>query len=606
MRKNYVPKTLGEFLGESKSITLKRKYGGRPAVNVGTNAPLRNQVLSFVAESGSVSKADLKKFIIGLKENSTPVAANMFISRNAHYFLTESKNGNTMFKLSNLGERLVDQFVDESEHNISESVKNARSKFSSILESHRSNRLNENEGEGEGAHYKARLEELVDVAEKLYKEFGEEDLPAWVSDNIIKAKLHLDDVASYVHSGEEKEEGEENPHREMDDDDDYEEDDIDIDDEEDDDIDLDDEDDDIDLDDEDEDEDNEEIDFGGDEDDDIDDDELEDDELEDDDLDDDELEDDDLEDIDVDDDDEDSEIDFEDEDEEETEDEDEEETDEPNYDFKDKKGRPGITDELDEAQVARMKKMIKNLRLNEAEGEEADELSDEDVDKEADDTADTDEPGTDDINLENETEKVEITEFIITVDDVDSAIEELGELGVTAERVPIEAKPEEVPVEDETEDLTPPPAEGEAPAAPAPATQEQKNESLKRFVANMLNEAEEASDELGLGDQGEVTSELDAQPAADPNAQPATPAAPATEEYEQNKIKVNAQDWDTLKGWLEEKGVNVQEMFGGEIETEDIDPDQPEGAPVSDEEIDFTGIGDDDETEVKVEDKEED
>ena len=54
---------------------------------------------------------------------------------------------------------------------------------------------------------------------------------------------------------------------------------------------------------------------------------------------------------------------------------------------------------------------------------------------------------------------------------------------------------------------------------------------------------------------------------------------------------------------LEEKGVNVQEMFGGEIETEDIDPDQPEGAPVSDEEIDFTGIGDDDDTEVKVEDK---
>lgn len=502
MRKNYVPRTLGEFLGESKSITLKRKYGERPAVNVGTNAPLRNQVLSFIAESGSVSKTELKKFIIGLKESSTPVAANMFISRNAQYFITESKNGNTMFRLSNLGARLVDQFVDESEHNISESVKEARNRFSSILENARQNRLNERFVEDKDVDG-----DIDDEDENEHENYTVEETPEEI-------------IFTFQKDGDEDE----------DDDDDFE--------------DEDEDEDDIDLEDEDEDEDESE----------------------------------------------------------------ETSEEEPNYDFKDKKGRPGITDELDEAQVARMKKMIKNLRLNEAEGEEADELSDKDVDKdeEADDTAETDDTNTDDINLENETEKVEITEFIITVDDVDSAIEELGALGVTAEKIPVEVKQEEVPVEDETEDLTPPPAEG----APAPeATQEQKNESLKRFVANMLNEAAEASDELGLGDQGEVTSELDAQPAApaaDPNAAPVTPAAPATEEYEQNKIKVNAQDWDVLKGWLEEKGVNVQEMFGGEIETEDIDPDQPEGAPVSDEEIDFTGIGDDDDTEVKVEDKEED
>jgi hypothetical protein len=103
MKKTYVPKTLNEFLSESKSIPLKRKYGERPAVIAGANAPLRNQVLSFVAESGSVSKRELKQFILGLKEGgSTVAAANMFIKRNSQYFITENKGDVTYFRLSNI------------------------------------------------------------------------------------------------------------------------------------------------------------------------------------------------------------------------------------------------------------------------------------------------------------------------------------------------------------------------------------------------------------------------------------------------------------------------------------------------------------------------
>jgi hypothetical protein len=43
-KKSYVPVTLNEFLNESKSITLKRKYGERQPVVVGANAPLRNSL----------------------------------------------------------------------------------------------------------------------------------------------------------------------------------------------------------------------------------------------------------------------------------------------------------------------------------------------------------------------------------------------------------------------------------------------------------------------------------------------------------------------------------------------------------------------------------
>ena len=147
MKKSYVPKTLTEYLTESKSIPLKRKYGERPAITAGTNAPLRNQVLSFVSESGTVSKRDLKQFIMGLKEGgSTVAAANMFIKRNSQYFVTELKEGVTYFKLSNLGKRLVNQFVPAESSNVSEAVKNARFKLSSLLESTRKNRkLNEDD-----------------------------------------------------------------------------------------------------------------------------------------------------------------------------------------------------------------------------------------------------------------------------------------------------------------------------------------------------------------------------------------------------------------------------------------------------------------------------
>ena len=68
MKQNYVPITLDQYLNESKTITLKRGYGERKPVVVGSNAPIRNQILAYVAENQSVSKGDLKRFIAGLNE----------------------------------------------------------------------------------------------------------------------------------------------------------------------------------------------------------------------------------------------------------------------------------------------------------------------------------------------------------------------------------------------------------------------------------------------------------------------------------------------------------------------------------------------------------
>ena len=111
--KNYVPTTLYQYINESKSITLKSGYKGERPVVVGANAPVRNQILAYVAESVKVGAADLKKFIAGLNEtNANPnAAANMWLRRNGKYFVTESKGGKTFFKLSQIGQRLVNSFA---------------------------------------------------------------------------------------------------------------------------------------------------------------------------------------------------------------------------------------------------------------------------------------------------------------------------------------------------------------------------------------------------------------------------------------------------------------------------------------------------------------
>ena len=111
--KNYAPVTLDQYINESKSITLKRGYGAKQPVVVGASAPIRNQVLAYVAEGKRVKSADLKRFVAGLNEtNANPAAAaTMWLRRNGKFFVTEGRQGVTYFKLSPLGQRLVNRFA---------------------------------------------------------------------------------------------------------------------------------------------------------------------------------------------------------------------------------------------------------------------------------------------------------------------------------------------------------------------------------------------------------------------------------------------------------------------------------------------------------------
>lgn len=700
MKKQYVPKTLTEFLSESKSIPLKRKYGERPTIFAGTNAPLRNQVLSFVAESGSVSKIELKKFILGLKEGgSTPAAANMFLKRNARYFVAESRNGITRFKLSNLGQRLVNRFAPGVNTSLSESDENQKRKLSEVFVE---------DEQIDGSYENKDTSDFEVPDEEIEADTVDGTGPA--------AEVDFEDDRFDEPEGEEKEDEGENFEYEEDDEKivltyyknkpEAEEDEVP------------------------KPEETEVIEPEGEE--------VEEPEIED----------------------EDEDEDYADEEIEEGSGRPREES--RKFDFKDR-GRPGINDVDESAKVTRaqfvshnltgkkspnlggkldpklhnlltdkqdkdeseldnieneltesvkdkMKRIIENLKdrselkesklneaydkfdvaqtlttmlegddvefepldsddsvwqqiglpnfpehapddiegflekmpdskfrfiarkltelgflneslkeskLNEAEPSEADELKDTDLDSinledNPEEKPEGDETAT---NLDGEVEKVEITEFILTVDDVDAAISDLEELGVTAERVPIEPKEQEVPPAVEEPESTEEPAKGEedldldAEEKPELSDEEKQvktaKESLEAFVkANYLNEGDEdqkpedlgTSDELGLGDQGAEATELEDKP--EELTEPTT-------EFEENKIKVKAEDWDILKGYLEGKGVDVKEMFGGDIETEEVE-ENPEGEEaettseeVPDEEIDFSGISDEDETKIE-------
>ena len=546
---------------ESNSIPLKRKYGENPAIMANANAPLRNKVLSFIYENKMVNKTNLKKFIMNINEGKSNLSsANMFLIRNNKYFIVESKGGETFYKLSNIGKKLINQFSSYNDINISES----KNPLNRLYEKYNKNSKDEIETEDDEIDWKTSLKNIYNDA--------------------IESGADPDEVYDYIQSlqtDEDEFSDEEN------------------------------------FNDEDEFNDEEEFNDEGNEDDD--------DEFSDEGNEDDEEE-------------------FNDEgneDDKENFNDDEKDlinykTSPRKYDFKDK-GRPGLNDADDsivtESRKIKMERIIENLKaknsqrifeddeyprfkntnllkkrifeaeeVKDNEETENDELTDDDLN-----TIDTENSENDTLdNQPEEMEKVEITEFIITVDDVESAIDELAELGVTAERVPVEEPQQEVPADTEEE---PSKGEGEGegenednlditPDEPAMAT-----ESLKAFFkANYLNEAEEPSDELGLGDQGENAPEISDKQSTENQPETVEP----TTEFDEHKIKVQAQDWDILKGWLEEKGVDVKEMFGGDIESEEFDsPEEAEAAnktpEVSDDEIDFTGIGDKDKTKIKDE-----
>lgn len=95
-----------EFLNEAK-VTVKRKYTDNyPAKHVNVNGPIREKILSFVKEKGTVSYNEMMEFVKGINEESGGNTSRKWLNKNTKYFKVTEKNGVKTYKLSSFGEKV--------------------------------------------------------------------------------------------------------------------------------------------------------------------------------------------------------------------------------------------------------------------------------------------------------------------------------------------------------------------------------------------------------------------------------------------------------------------------------------------------------------------
>ena len=100
-----------DFINE-KHIVFKRKYtDNHPEKKVGAVAPIREKVLSYLSENGTVSKTYMMEFIAGLNEETGGKTSRKWLNKNTHLVSVSEKNGEKYYSLTATGKRVHDKIV---------------------------------------------------------------------------------------------------------------------------------------------------------------------------------------------------------------------------------------------------------------------------------------------------------------------------------------------------------------------------------------------------------------------------------------------------------------------------------------------------------------
>lgn len=100
-----------EFINE-KHIVFKRKYtDNHPEKKVGSIAPVREKILSFLSEKGTVSKTAMMEFIAGLNEETGGKTSRKWLNKNTHLVSVTEKNGEKYYSLTGTGKRVHGKIV---------------------------------------------------------------------------------------------------------------------------------------------------------------------------------------------------------------------------------------------------------------------------------------------------------------------------------------------------------------------------------------------------------------------------------------------------------------------------------------------------------------
>ena len=100
-----------QFLNEAL-LVVKRKYTDlHPEKKVSNYAPVRERVLSFIKERGSVSEKDLQEFLRMTNEQTGRKTTMGWVKANEKFFSIKNNEGEKMYSLSKDAHRIHDNLT---------------------------------------------------------------------------------------------------------------------------------------------------------------------------------------------------------------------------------------------------------------------------------------------------------------------------------------------------------------------------------------------------------------------------------------------------------------------------------------------------------------
>ncbi len=96
----------------ASKITLKRKYTeSHPSVEVQNYAPIREKVLGFLHENGTVTRKKLLEFINGMNEEIGSKTSMKWVHKNSRYVKEYASKGEVFYKLTSMGKKIMEKSI---------------------------------------------------------------------------------------------------------------------------------------------------------------------------------------------------------------------------------------------------------------------------------------------------------------------------------------------------------------------------------------------------------------------------------------------------------------------------------------------------------------
>jgi len=106
--------TFEDYMLTEGRVIFKRKYTENyPAKSVSDAAPVRERVLSYVREKGTVTHKELMEFFKGLNEETGGTTSRKWVNKNTRYFVVKEKNGTKTYTLSPIGKRVHESIMKQ-------------------------------------------------------------------------------------------------------------------------------------------------------------------------------------------------------------------------------------------------------------------------------------------------------------------------------------------------------------------------------------------------------------------------------------------------------------------------------------------------------------